>query len=142
MTDVIDFPTKQPDVLDTLAQDTMAKLLREADDCDAQEEISDRELVSNLLRDHLTNHALEKVEQWAVKPDISSYDRVRGAVIDVLDKIDTDFNLVSDRNIKVGNVLIAEGSVLLREDESLVTSFTRVERLRQEAAGELSNDSD
>lgn len=142
MSDVIDFPTKQPDVLETLAQNTMEKLLRDADACDEQEEISDRELVSNLLRDHLTNHALEKVEQWAVKPDVSNYDRVRGAVIDVLDKIDTDFNLVSDRNIKVGNVLIAEGSVLLREDESLVTSFTRVERLRQEAAGGLKHDGD
>lgn len=142
MTDVIDFPTKQPDVLDTLAQDTMVKLLREADDCDAQEEISDRELVSNLLRDNLMHHAVEKVEQWANKPDVSNYDRVRGAVIDVLDKIDHDFTLVSDRNIQVGAVLIAEGSVLLREDESLVTSFTRVERLRQEAAGGLSNDSD
>lgn len=142
MTDVIDFPTKQPDVLDTLAQDAMVKLLREADDCDAQEEISDRELVSNLLRDNLMHHAVEKVEQWANKPGVSNYDRVRGAVIDVLDKIDHDFTLVSDRNIQVGAVLIPEGSVLLREDESLVTSFTRVERLRQEAAGELSNDSD
>lgn len=140
MTDVIDFPTKQPDVLDTLAQETTAKLLAAADEGDEQEAISERELVSGLLRDHLTNYAVEKVEQWASKPDVSNYDRVRGAVVDVLDKIDHDFNLVSDRNIKIGNVLVTEGSVLLREDEPMVTSFARVERLRQEAAGGLGNE--
>lgn len=140
MTDVIDFPTKQPDVLDTLAQETTAKLLAAADEGDEQEAISERELVSGLLRDHLANYAVEKVEQWAAKPDVSDYDRVRGAVVDVLDKIDHDFNLVSDRNIKIGNVLVTEGSVLLREDEPMVTSFARVERLRQEAAGGLGNE--
>lgn len=140
MTDVIDFPTKQPDVLDALAQETTAKLLAAADEGDEQEAISERELVSGLLRDHLTNYAVEKVEQWAAKPDVSNYDRVRGAVVDVLDKIDHDFNLVSDRNIKIGNVLVTEGSVLLREDEPMVTSFARVERLRQEAAEGLSNE--
>lgn len=61
-------------------------------------------------------------------------------MVDVLDKIDHDFNLVSDRNIKIGNVLVTEGSVLLREDEPMVTSFARVERLRQEAAGGLGNE--